>query len=154
MTEIENKLRQLRLKGMLQSWEAMKETRSIHELSFIDGLEMLLQAEEEQRRNSRLERLLKSARFRYQASIEEINFDPSRGLDKALITDLAKCNYVTKGESLLITGATGCGKSFLTSALGHQACLYGFSVVYFNTQKFMLRVKMARLEGNILNFFD
>ena len=154
MTEIENKLRQLRLKGMLQRWEAMKETRSIHELSFIDGMEMLLQAEEEQRRNSRFERLLKSARFRYQASIEEINFDPSRGLDKALITDLAKCNYVTKGESLLITGATGCGKSFLTSALGHQACLYGFSVVYFNTQKFMLRVKMARLEGNILNFFD
>ncbi|MDT8402923.1 MAG: ATP-binding protein, partial [Bacteroidales bacterium] len=69
MTEIETKLKQLRLKGMLQSWEAMKETRSIHELSFQDGMEMLLQAEEEQRRNSRFERLLKSARFRYQASI-------------------------------------------------------------------------------------
>lgn len=154
MTEIETKLKQLRLKGMLQSWEAMKETRSIHELSFTDGMEMLLQAEEEQRRNSRFERLLKSARFRYQASIEEINFDPSRGLDKALITDLATCNYVTKGESLLITGATGCGKSFLASALGHQACSHGHTVAYFNTQKFMLRVKMARLEGNILKFFD
>jgi DNA replication protein DnaC len=154
MTEIETKLKQLRLKGMLQSWEAMKETHSIHELSFSDGMEMLLQAEEEQRRNSRFERLLKSARFRYQASIEEVNFDPSRGLDKALITDLASCNYITKGESLLITGATGCGKSFLASALGHQACAHGHSVAYFNTQKFMLRVKMARLEGNILKFFD
>jgi DNA replication protein DnaC len=154
MTEIETKLKQLRLKGMLQSWEAMKETHSIHELSFSDGMEMLLQAEEEQRRNSRFERLLKSARFRYQASIEEVNFDPSRGLDKALITDLASCNYITKGESLLITGATGCGKSFLASELGHQACAHGHSVAYFNTQKFMLRVKMARLEGNILKFFD
>jgi len=154
MTEIETKLKQLRLKGMLQSWEAMKETRSINELSFCDGMEMLLQAEEEQRRNSRFERLLRSARFRYQASIEEVNFDPSRGLDKALITDLASCNYITKGESLLITGATGCGKSFLASALGHQACAHGHSVAYFNTQKFMLRVKMARLEGSILKFFD
>lgn len=154
MKEIETKLKQLRLKGMLQSWEAIKETRRINELSFSDGMEMLLQAEEEQRRNSRFERLLQSARFRYQASIEEINFDPSRGLDKALITDLATCNYITKGESLLITGATGCGKSFLASALGHQACAHGHTVAYFNTQKFMLRIKMARLEGNILKFFD
>ncbi len=154
MTEIETKLKELRLKGMLQSWEAMMETRRIHELSFHDGMEILLQAEEEQRRNSRFERLLKNARFRYQASIEEINFDSSRGLDKALITDLATCNYITKGESLLITGATGCGKSFLASALGHQACTHGYTVAYFNTQKFMLRVKMARLEGNILKFFD
>ncbi len=154
MTEIETKLKELRLKGMLQSWEAMMETRRIHELSFHDGMEILLQAEEEQRRNSRFERLLKNARFRYQASIEEINFDSSRGLDKALITDLATCNYITKGESLLITGATGCGKSFLASALGHQACAHGYTVAYFNTQKFMLRVKMARLEGNILKFFD
>ncbi|MGC9344334.1 MAG: IS21-like element helper ATPase IstB [Bacteroidales bacterium] len=154
MTEIETKLKRLRLKGMLQSWEAMKETRSIYELTFTDGIEMLLQAEEEQRRNNRFERLLRSAKFRYQASIEEINFDPARGLDKALLTDLATCNYVTKGESLLITGATGCGKSFLASALGHQACSHGHTVAYFNTQKFMLRVKMARLEGNILKFFD
>ncbi len=154
MKEIETKLKELRLKGMLQSWEAMRETRRIHELSFHDGMEILLQAEEEQRRNSRFERLLKNARFRYQASIEEINFDSSRGLDKALITDLATCNYITKGESLLITGATGCGKSFLASALGHQACAHGYTVAYFNTQKFMLRVKMARLEGNILKFFD
>jgi DNA replication protein DnaC len=154
MNEIETKLKQLRLKGMLQSWEAIKETRRINELSFSEGMEMLLQAEEEQRQNSRFERLLKNARFRYQASIEEINFDPSRGLDKALITDLATCNYITKGESILITGATGCGKSFLASALGHQACAHGNTVAYFNTQKFMLRVKMARLEGNILKFFD
>lgn len=154
MREIQTRLQQLRLKGMLQSWEAMQETRRISELSFIDGMEVLLQAEEEQRRNNRFERLLKNARFRYQASMEEINFDSSRGLDKALISDLATCNYITKGESLLITGATGCGKSFLASALGHQACAHGHTVAYFNTQKFMLRIKMARLEGNILKYFD
>jgi DNA replication protein DnaC len=154
MTEIESKLKQLRLKGMAHSWKSLSDTRRVHELPFSEGMEMLLQAEEDERRNGRFERLLKNARFRYQASLEEINYDPSRGLDKNLITELAKCQYVNQGESVLITGATGCGKSHLSSALGHHACLQGYSVNYFNTQKFMLRLKMARLEGNILKFFD
>ena len=102
---------------------------------------MLLQAEEDERRNIRFERLLKNAKFRYQASLEELNYDSSRGLDKSLITDLATCQYIVNGESLIITG-------------GHQACSHGHSVAYYNTQKFMLRIKMARLEGTILRFFD
>ena len=154
MTEIESKLKQLRLKGMAQSWKSLADTRRIHEMPFSEGMEMLLQAEEDERRNGRFERLLKNARFRYQASLEEIIYDPSRGLDKNLVTELAKCQYINQGEAVLITGATGCGKSHLSSALGHHACLQGYSVNYFNTQKFMLRLKMARLEGNILKFFD
>ena len=154
MTEIESKLKQLRLKGMAYSWKSLTDTRRIHEMPFSEGMEMLLQAEEDERRNGRFERLLKNARFRYQASLEEIIYDPSRGLDKNLVTELAKCQYINQGEAVLITGATGCGKSHLSSALGHHACLQGYSVNYFNTQKFMLRLKMARLEGNILKFFD
>ena len=154
MTQIQTKLTQLRLKGMLRTWEALAETRSIQELSFTDGVEMLLQAEEDERRNSRFERLLRNAKFRYQASIEELNYDPVRELDKSLITELATCQYIANGQSLVVTGSTGCGKSWLASALGHQACFHGYNVVYFNTQKFMLRIKMARLDGTILRFFD
>ena len=154
MNQIQTKLTQLRLKGMLRTWEALAETRRIQELSFADGMEMLLQAEDEERRNNRFERLLKNAKFRYQASIEELNYDPSRELDKNLITELATCQFIANGESLVVTGSTGCGKSWLASALGHQACSHGYSVAYFNTQKFMLRIKMARLEGTILRFFD
>lgn len=154
MTQIQTKLTQLRLKGMLRTWEALAETRRIQELSFTDGMEMLLQAEDEERRNNRFERLLKNAKFRYQASIEELNYDPSRELDKNLITELATCQFIANGESLVVTGSTGCGKSWLVSALGHHACSHGYSVAYFNTQKFMLRIKMARLDGTILRFFD
>lgn len=154
MTQIQTKLTQLRLKGMLRTWEALAETRRIQELSFTDGMEMLLQAEDEERRNNRFERLLKNAKFRYQASIEELNYDPSRELDKNLITELATCQFIANGESLVVTGSTGCGKSWLVSALGHQGCSHGYSVAYFNTQKFMLRIKMARLDGTILRFFD
>lgn len=154
MTQIQTKLTQLRLKGMLRTWEALAETRSIQELSFTDGVEMLLQAEEDERRNSRFERLLRNAKFRYQASIEELNYDPVRELDKSLITELATCQYIANGQSLVVTGSTGCRKSWLVSALGHQACFHGYNVAYFNTQKFMLRIKMARLDGTILRFFD
>ncbi len=152
--QIDLKLRQMRLSGMARGWQALNETKQVFELSFSEGLEILIEREEEERKNNRFNRLINGARFRYQASLEELSYEPSRGLNKALISDLATCGYIARGESVLITGATGCGKSFLASALGHQACLHGYSVIYFNTQKFMLRTKMARSDGSILKYFD
>ena len=154
MMQIETQMNQLRLRGMARSWQAMVETRRTHELSFADGLGILLQSEVDERTNRRFDRLQKNARFRYRASIEELTYDSSRGLDKALIANLATGEYLEKGESVLITGKTGVGKSFLASALGLQACAQGYSVEYFNAQKMFLRLKMARLEGTILKFFD
>jgi DNA replication protein DnaC len=152
--QIEHKLRQMRLAGMARGWQSLNETKQVFELSFGEGLEILIQREEEERKNNRFNRMIKGARFRYQACLEELNYDQSRGLNKSMIASLSTCQYITKGESVLITGATGSGKSFLASALGHQACLHGHSVVYSNTQKFMLRTKMARAEGTILKYFD
>lgn len=154
MLQVESKLKQLKLRGMHRSWQALWETKRLHELSFTDGIELLLQAEEEDRQNSRFDRLIRSAKFRYRASMEELDYDPKRGLDKGMISDLATCGYISKGESVLITGKTGSGKSFVASALGHHACARGYRVGYFNTQKFMVKIKMSRLEGSILNFFD
>lgn len=154
MLQVESKLKHLKLRGMHRSWQALAQTKRLHELSFTDGIEILLQAEEEERQNTRFERLIRSAKFRYRASMEELDYDPVRGLDKSLVSNLATCEYISKGESILITGKTGSGKSFVASALGHHACAKGFSVGYFNTQKFMVRIKMARLEGSILKIFD
>lgn len=152
--QIDLKLRQMRLAGMARGWQALNETRQVFDLSFSEGLEILIEREEEERKNNRFNRMIKGARFRYQASLEELSYEPSRGLNKSMITDLASCEYIARGESVLITGSTGCGKSFLASALGHQGCLHGHSVIYFNTQKFMLRTKMARSDGSILKYFD
>lgn len=149
MSNVENQLVQLRLNGFKSTWKALSETRRLHELSLTEGLEILLQAEVQERDNRKFERLRNAAKFRYQASIEELNFNQNRGLDKGLITNLAIGEYINKGESILITGATGCGKSFITSALGHQACAQGFRVAYFNIQKLLQKTKMARLEGTI-----
>ena len=154
MMQIETQLSQLRLQGMGRNWKALLETRRHNELSLEEGLEILLQAEIQDRENRRFDRLQKNARFRYQASIEEIRYDTQRGIDKALIARLATGEYLSKGEPVLITGATGCGKSFLASALGHQACAQGHKVLYFNTQKLLMKTKMARAEGIILKFFE
>lgn len=154
MNTIENQLSQLRLQGMLSTWTAMRETRQHHQLDFEQGLEMLLQAEQQDRTNRRFERLQKSAKFRYQATVEELSLDTSRGINTSQITDLTTGNYLKKGESILITGSTGCGKSFLASALGHQACSQGNKVLYFNTQKLLMQTKMSRIDGSFLKLFE
>lgn len=154
MIQIESQLSRLRLHGMGRSWQALLDTRKQNELTLIEGLELLLQAEEQERNNNRFERLRKNARFRYQASIEELKLDASRGIDKGLIMTLATGDYLAKGEAVLITGATGCGKSFLASSLGHQACAQGYKVAYYNFQKLLLKTKMARKEGTIYKFFE
>lgn len=151
---IETQLKQLRLHGMGRSWQALMETRKHHELSFTEGMEMLLQAEEDDRSDKRFERLQKSAHFRYQASIQELHMETSRGLDKSLVANLATGNYIAKGEAVLVSGSTGTGKSFFASALGHHACSQGYKVVYYNLQKLLLKTKMSRIDGTIYKFFE
>lgn len=154
MMKVQTQLKELRLHGMQQCWQSLVETRRHHELQLAEGLEILLQAEIQQRTNNRFERLRKTARFRYQASIEEIAFDTSRGLDKSQVSQLITGEYISKGEPVLITGATGCGKSFLASALGHHACAQGHKVVYYNVQKLLIKTKMARVDGTIYKHFE
>lgn len=154
MEQIQKQLTSLRLNGMSRSWQSLMETKKLHELSLTDGLQLLLQSEQEQRDNRRYTRLRTDANFRYQASIEELNYGASRGLDKSLISRLAMADYIRNGESILITGATGGGKSFLASALGHHACGQGFKVLYFNMQKLMMRLKMTRVDGTAMKLFE
>ncbi|MFM8454490.1 MAG: IS21-like element helper ATPase IstB [Gammaproteobacteria bacterium] len=154
MEQVQQQLSKLRLHGMSLRLQALIDTRKVHDLSFADGLQLLLQSEVDERDNNRFARLRKTAGFRYHASMEELKYDKSRGIDASLISRLATADYLRKGESLLITGATGSGKSFLASALGHHACVQGYKVLYFNMQKLLLRTKMSRAEGTIIKLFE
>jgi DNA replication protein DnaC len=154
MEEIKSQLSNLHLSGMARQWQTLEETRRTEELSLADGMTLLLQAEADQRHENRYQRLLKNAAFRYQASMEEVNTDPVRGIDKMRLSRLATGDYIRKGEAVLITGASGCGKSFLVSALGHQACRQGYSVGYLNMQKLLVKLKLARIDGSIIKLFD
>ncbi len=154
MEQIKSELVTLRLSGMAETLGMLQESRKTQDLSLQDGLRLLLQGERNQRESKRYARLLKNAAFRYQASLEEVSFDASRGLNKTQVLSLATGNYIRNGESILITGATGCGKSFIATSFGHQACKQGFSVNYFSMQKLMSKIKIARIEGVMTRFLE
>jgi len=113
-------------------------------------LAMLIESEYDDRHTRRIERGIKNARFRYKASVENIIYDQLRNIDKNTIIRYAAGGYIKKGESLLITGSTGVGKSYIASALGYQACIEGYRVVYYNIAKLLARLKMAKADGSYL----
>jgi len=113
-------------------------------------ISMLIQAEWEDRESRKIRRHLKAARFRYHAAIEEITYGPDRNLDKTMMTRLTDCSFIKRSENILICGPTGVGKSFISSALGNQACYQGFKVLYFNTQKLFTRLRMSKADGSYM----
>lgn len=153
MDEIINALRNLKMPGMAHYWATMQETRQAESLSLKDGLQLLIQAELDNRNQSRNTRLIKKARFRYQASISEVIYDSKRGVDKQKVLNLATCDYVKNGVSILITGAAGTGKSWLGTAFGHQACMNGFKVAYYNLYRLFEEISLARISSTLHRFF-
>lgn len=127
----EEKMRQMRLFGMHRAFVSTKESGSIT-YTPDELITYLIDAEYDDKHNRKIERLIKYARFRYVASIEEIHFNAERNIDENQLKRLTDCNFIKKNESILLTGSTGVGKSYIASALGHQACNLGYKVLYFN----------------------
>lgn len=144
------KMSKLRLFGMQQSFKAMLESRTTGQFTIDQLLATLVQAEWEEQETRKIDRNIKNARFRYQASLEEINYGHDRNLDRNQLLRLVDCNYLKKAENVLVTGATGLGKSYIISALGNQACIMGYKVMYKNSQKLFNALKIARVDGSYL----
>jgi DNA replication protein DnaC len=140
----------MKLLGMLRSYQSMLSNRMHDDLTHDEEIDTLVQSEWEDRENKKINGHLRRARFRYPASIEEIDFTARRGLDKNQMLRLAEGTFLEKRENILITGATGVGKSYLSSALGHQSCQLGYRTLYFNTQKLFTRLKMLKADGSYI----
>jgi DNA replication protein DnaC len=145
---IKQKMSQMKLYGMQQAYHTLLEQNQHHSLTNDETVNLLIQAEWEERENRKVNRFLKGARFRYQASIEEIDFTKNRNMDKTFMLRLAGCSFIKRKEDILITGPTGVGKSYMASAIGHQACQNGYKVLYFNSQKLFSRLKMSKADGS------
>lgn len=148
------RLNALHFPGMRKCWQTLVETRQCLSMSLPDALQLMLQAEEDHRRNSRQTRLVKEARFRYQATLAQTRFDSARGFDRQAIMELATGRYIAHGDSVIVTGATGTGKSWLATALGQQACMDGHSVRYFNLAKLLEAIDDARVAMTLSRLFD
>lgn len=145
---IQNKMSHMKLHGMLRSYQTMLDSNQHHNLTNDELINILIQSEWEDRENKKITRHVRLAKFRYGATIEELNFTSVRGLDKTQVLRLADMSFINKKENILVTGPTGVGKSFFSSALGHQACQSGYKTLYFNTQKLFARLKMLKADGS------
>ena len=144
------KMQQLRLYGMQTAYQGMLNNPASQDFTNDELLAHLIEAEWLDRDNRKYNRLLKSAGFRYTAGIETIDYSPSRKLNKNLIARLSDCSFIARNENIIITGATGTGKSYLASALGHTACLKGYKVLYFNTAKLLTKLHAAHADNSYL----
>ena len=145
-----DKIKKLKLSGMARAYQTSLENDKLVHLSADELITMLVEAEWDDRLNRNIERRLRNAKFRYQSSIENIDYEADRNLDRNQIMRFAECTYIGKQENILITGSTGIGKSHLATALGHQACTLGYKVYYANMSKLFSKLKMGKADGSYM----
>jgi DNA replication protein DnaC len=116
-------------------------------LSFADRLGLLVDKEADARDSRRLAARLKTAKLRYPASVEELDFKAPRGLDRSVILALAQATWVREHHNVLITGPTGCGKSFLACALANAAIRQGHTALYLRAPRLLDDLALGRSDG-------
>lgn len=142
-------LRDLKLYGMADALEQQLGQPSTYDLPFEERLGLLVDREVSLRDTRRLQRLLKAAKLREPgACVEDIDYRPKRQLDKRQMAGLASCEWVRARQNLLITGATGTGKSWLASAMANQACRQGLSAVYVRCGRVLEELRIAHGNGS------
>ncbi|AJW62988.1 Primosomal protein DnaI [Elizabethkingia miricola] len=147
------KMKQMKLYGMHRAFTSTMEIGSV---SYTNDelIAYLIDAEFDDKENRKIERLIGTAKFRYQAFIEEVMVGTARNIDKNTIGRLSSCDFIKQKQNILITGSTGVGKSFIASAIGHKACRDGYKVMYFNINKLFSKLKMLKADGSYLKEID
>jgi DNA replication protein DnaC len=141
-------LKMLKLPGMAVAFEEQLVQPVTQSLSFDDRFGLIVDREASHRDNQRLGRLLKNARLKHAACVEDIDYRAGRGLDKSVVANLIGCDWIRQAQNLILTGATGCGKTWLACALGNQACRQGLSVLYVRTSRLLEEMKLAHSDGS------
>jgi DNA replication protein DnaC len=148
--QILQKMKTMKLYGMVRAFSGDLAAAHMQVHTADELLDMLITAEWDDRAHRKHERGVKNARFRYKAMVEQISFSGSREQNKNQILRLAACSFIAKKENVLITGSTGNGKSYIASAVGHEACSQGYRVLYEHSTKLFARLKMAKADGSYL----
>ncbi|MDZ4204875.1 MAG: IS21-like element helper ATPase IstB [Bacteroidales bacterium] len=148
--EIIHLMQQLRLTGMRAAFEGIVSSKNMIAIGNDELLNLLLQAEWDERESQKVDRRLHNAHFRFRASMEEIDFVTLRGINKTQLMRFSDGSFVKKAENVLITGATGVGKSYIATALGHLACQLGYKVNYFLAQKLFTSLRMSKADESYL----
>jgi len=153
MTETISKMRQMRLLGMAKAFQLTMESGKNENFTPDEMVSHLVESEWDERYNRKLDRSIKAARFRYRSSVEQIDYSETR-VNKNQVLRLAECDFIKRSENIIVTGSTGIGKSFLASAIGHQACSMGYRVLYQHSTKLFAKLfaklKLAKADGSYM----
>jgi len=141
-------LRQLKLPGMASALQSQLEQVGTYEgLAFMERLTLLVEQERLSREQRKHERLLRQARFKLAATVQDIDYQHPRNITKAQIARLAQPDWIERGHNLLLTGPCGSGKTFIGCSLGHSACLRGYTVRYYRLSRLFLELTQAKADG-------
>jgi DNA replication protein DnaC len=147
-------LKQLKLLGMSKRYEAILEMALHQQPEAHTLLAMLVEAEQSQRTQQRTELYLRLAKLRYTTHLEQVTCSKDRGLTSEQLMIMGDASYIDRSENILITGATGCGKSYLACALGRSACIRGYRCLYFSMNRFVEQLALARLDGSYIKWLN
>lgn len=148
------KLNAMRLNGFERAYRQLTENAQQEKFTADELIAHLVDAEFDDKYNKKLERLIKQAKFKQQASFEQLNYHHPRGIDKNHLLRLQNCDWIKKSRDLLITGPTGVGKSFIACAIGFQACVNEIKVMYVTSNKLLDRLMFAKADGSYFKFID
>ena len=141
-------LNELRLHALARAWQAQHEDPSLDDLGFDDRLALLVEAEWTDRQNKRLSRLLREAKLRIAgACLEDLEYAKERKLERSLMRQLATGRWIEAHHNVVITGATGVGKTYIACALAQQACRRGYRVLYRRAPRLFDELTLARADG-------
>ncbi|MDO9536555.1 MAG: IS21-like element helper ATPase IstB [Bacillota bacterium] len=144
------KLKEMRLPVMARMLADTTETEK--DMSFDDRLTLMVENEWLARKNNCINRLLKKASFPVDASIENIDYEHQKGLEKKPIQNLSGCGYIEQHLNLLITGMTGCGKTYVAVAFGNAACRKNYTVKYLRVPELLLELQAAKYENRFIKY--
>jgi len=149
-----DQLQQLKLHGMAKAYEAAI-ALPVHEQHTSDVLiGRLAEAERQYRINQKTTMYLKASKLRYNALLEQVYCNAARNITNDQLMSLADCRFIENAENIMITGATGCGKSYIACALGRQACSLGYRVLYFGMNRFLEKVAQTKLDGTFIKLLN
>ncbi len=142
------KLSQMKLHTMATAFKDQVEQPSLSGLSFEDRFAMIVDREWSSREDRKLTKRLKTARLKTNATIEDIDYQHPRGLDKSVIWSLVSCQWIKSYHNVIITGPTGIGKTYIAEAFANKACREGYTSVKYRSTRLFGELEIAKADGS------
>lgn len=147
-------LRDMRLVGFIEALKEQQESTQYSGLAFDERFSLLVDREYVRRKNNRVKASVRQAQLKQMASIDQIDFEVNRKLDKAKILEFANCKWIFEKQNIIITGPTGAGKTFLACALADKACRMGLQAQYYRTHELATEIHLAKADGSYPTFIN